>query len=120
MPPKASPETAELIDTFKSIGLSQAKAAEAAKSAKSAAVLKDLIARYDLANKGLDEKQASLVSSLAVSGSKLSDDQRDYVVGAVLDGRLKATDQVNGMSARAVGGALADRRSSSCFCEQRP
>ncbi|KZV75125.1 glutaminyl-tRNA synthetase [Peniophora sp. CONT] len=95
MPPKASPETAELIETFKSIGLSQAKAAEAAKNAKSAAVLKELIARHDLAHKSLDEKQASLVSSLAVSGSKLSDDQRDYVVKAVLDGRLKATDQVN-------------------------
>ena len=120
MPPKASPETAELIETFKSIGLSQAKAAEAAKSAKSAAVLKDLIARHDLAHKSLDEKQASLISSLAVSGSKLSDDQRDYVVSAVLDGRLKATDQVNGACARAVEGASADRRSSSRFYIQRP
>ena len=118
MPPKASPETAELIETFKSIGLSQAKAAEAAKSAKSAVVLKDLIARHDLAHKSLDEKQASLVSTLAVSGSKLADDRRDYVVRAVLDGRLKATDQVNGAFAQAAGGALADLCSSSCFCEQ--
>ncbi|VDB85344.1 unnamed protein product [Peniophora sp. CBMAI 1063] len=95
MAPKPSAEGAELIETFKSIGLSQAKAAEAAKSAKSAAVLKDVIARHDLAHKGLDEKQASLISTLAVSGVKLSDDERDYVVRGVLDGRLKATDQVN-------------------------
>ena len=105
MAPKLSAETAELIETFKSIGLSQAKAAEAAKSAKSAGVLKDMIARHDLAQKGVDEKQASLISALAVSGVKLSDDERDYVVRAVIDGRLKATDQVNGACTRAEGGA---------------
>ena len=39
-PPKGmSPETAAYIDLFKSIGLTQAKASEAAKSAKSAALL---------------------------------------------------------------------------------
>ena len=97
------PGTAELIDTFKTIGLWHAKAAEAAKSAKSAAVLDDLIARHDLASKGVDEKQATLISSLAVSGSKLSDDQRYYVVSTTLDGRLKATGQVNSMCVRAVG-----------------
>ena len=97
MAPKAdAPETAELIELFKKIGLTQAKAAEAAKSAKSASTLKSIIETHDLVSKSLDEKQAVLLAALAVQGSKLGEGERSYAVAAVLDGRLKTTDQVAG------------------------
>ncbi|KAI0031675.1 glutaminyl-tRNA synthetase [Vararia minispora EC-137] len=95
MSPKPSPDTEELIKLFKAIGLSQAKAAEAAKSPKSAATLRDLVVRHDLAKKDLGEKQATLMAALAVSSAKLEGLQRDYIVSAVLDGKLKSVDQVN-------------------------
>ncbi len=99
MAPKAdAPETAELIELFKKIGLTQSKAAEAAKSSKSASTLKGIIETHDLVNKNLDEKQAVLLAALAVQGSKLGDGERGYAVGSVLDGRLKTTDQVSGES----------------------
>ncbi|KAI0269475.1 glutaminyl-tRNA synthetase [Russula aff. rugulosa BPL654] len=95
-PPKGtSPETAAYIDLFKSIGLSQAKASEASKSAKGAALLQDLIERHALTGGRIDEKQAGLVAALAVQGAKIGEDERGYVVHAIIDGRLKSTDQVN-------------------------
>lgn len=98
MPPKSasSPETAELVVLFKGLGLTQAKAAEAAKSPKSAAALKDIIDTHGLAGKNVEEKQAVLLASLAVAGSKLAIPERSYAVDAILDGRLKSTDQVSG------------------------
>ena len=95
MAPKAdAPETAELIELFKKIGLTQSKAAEAAKSPKSASTLKGIIESHDLVNKSLDEKQAVLLAALAVQGSKLGDAERSYAVGAILDGRLKTTERL--------------------------
>jgi glutaminyl-tRNA synthetase len=105
MPPKAptaasSPETAEQISLFKSIGLSQAKAAEAAKSSKSANVLQQLISSYGLVSKEppLEEKQAGLIAAAAVlfsnSNGLDTEEKQGYVVHAILDGRLKSTDQV--------------------------
>ena len=100
MPPKAtpsvSPETVAQIELFKSIGLTQAKAAEAAKSPKSAGILTELIEKHNLVNKGLEEKQTGLVAALAVQGGKVGEAERGYVLDAVLDGRLKSVDQVNG------------------------
>ncbi|KAI0751547.1 glutaminyl-tRNA synthetase [Daedaleopsis nitida] len=95
MAPKAdASDTAELIELFKKIGLTQAKAAEAAKSPKSAGTLKSIIETHDLTSKSLDDKQAVLLAVLAVQGSKLGDGERSYAVDAILDGRLKTTDQV--------------------------
>ncbi|KAI0306840.1 glutamine-tRNA ligase [Multifurca ochricompacta] len=93
--PVASPETETYIDLFKSIGLTHAKAAEAAKSAKSAAVLQGLIERHALTGGRIDEKQAGLVAALAVQGVRIGEDERGYVVNAIVDRRLKSTDQVN-------------------------
>jgi glutaminyl-tRNA synthetase len=99
-PPKGvtaiSPEAAVYIELFKSIGLTQAKAAEAAKSAKSAALLQCLIERHKLTGGRIDEKQAGLVAALAVQSAKIGEDERGYIVDAIIDGRLKTTDQVNG------------------------
>jgi len=92
------PETTAYIDLFKSIGLTQAKASEAAKNAKSAALLQGLIERHVLTGGHIDEKQAGLVAALAVQGAKIGEDERDHVVDAIIDGRLKSTDQVNGAS----------------------
>jgi len=97
-PPKGTPpETAAYIDLFKSIGLTQAKASEAAKSAKSAALLQGLIERHALTGGRIDEKQAGLVAALAVQGAKIREAEQGYVINAIIDGRLKSTDQVNGM-----------------------
>ena len=98
-PPKGrSPETTSYIHLFKPIGLSQAKASEAAKSAKSAALLQGLIERHALTGGRIDEKQAGLIAALAVKGGKIREDERGYVVNAIIDERLKSTDQVNGAS----------------------
>ncbi|KAH8987576.1 glutamine-tRNA ligase [Lactarius hatsudake] len=98
-PPKGTsavaPETAAYIDLFKSIGLTQAKAAEAAKSAKSASLLQGLIERHSLTGGRIDEKRAGLVAALAVQGARIGEDERGYIVNAIIDGRLKSTDQVN-------------------------
>ena len=98
MPAKAAPaaDTADLIEVFKSIGLTQSKATEAAKSPKSAATLKHIIEKKQLVGKDLDERTAVLLASLAVAGSKLGEEEREYAVDAILDGRLKSTDQVSG------------------------
>ncbi|PCH41482.1 glutaminyl-tRNA synthetase [Wolfiporia cocos MD-104 SS10] len=95
MPAAADTDTTDLITLFKSIGLTQSKAAEAAKSAKSAATLKDIIERHSIADKQLEEKQAVLLASLAVQSTKLGEGERGYIVGAILDNRLKSTDQVS-------------------------
>ena len=116
MAPKAdAPETAELVELFKKIGLTQAKAAEAAKSAKSASTLKTIIETHDLVSKSLDEKQAVLLAALAVQGSKLGDGERSYAVAAILDGRLKTTDQVGGELVGSSGAAVVYVLSELCL-----
>jgi glutaminyl-tRNA synthetase len=89
----------DYIPLFKSIGLTQAKAAEAAKSPKSATLLVSLIESNDLTARVLDEKKAVLIAAFAVQSSKsenVTEPERKHVVEAILDGRLKSTDQVGG------------------------
>jgi glutaminyl-tRNA synthetase len=108
-PPKGtSANTAAYIDLFTSIGLTQAKASEAAKSAKSAGLLQSLIERHALTGGRIDEKQAGLVAALAIQGAKIGEDEQGYVVNAIIDGRLKSTDQVNGASQRFRDGSFPD------------
>lgn len=88
-----------LVDLFKSIGLTQAKANEAKKNPKSAAILKDLIEKHNLTAVGLDEKQAVLITAFAGNISKVSelgDDETSLVVKQILERRLKSVDQVLG------------------------
>lgn len=98
-PPKSDPAASDTsIPLFKSIGLSQAKAAEAAKNAKSANVLHNLIVSYDLTKAHLDEKQATLVTALAGQLAKtesIEPSEQDFAVKAILQGKLKSVDQVN-------------------------
>ncbi|KAH9482572.1 putative glutamine--tRNA ligase [Psilocybe cubensis] len=95
--PKADAQLDHLVPLFTSMGLTQAKALEATKAPKSAAVLQDIIDTNKDAVTGLDEKQATLISNLAVIVSKasaISTEQRDYVVEAVLKSKLKSVDQI--------------------------
>jgi len=103
MPPKPTPTTEE-IDTltakFKTIGLNQAKAKDAAKSPKIAEPLNHLVETFKLSERSVNDKQASLLVHFAPPSSKLAGDQeRGYIVDKIIDGKLKSTDQVNGESA---------------------
>ncbi|KAF9247380.1 glutaminyl-tRNA synthetase [Melanogaster broomeanus] len=94
----ATPDT--FIPLFRSIGLSQSKAAEAAKNAKSAAVLSNLIRSHDLASESdpLGEKRAVLIAAFAVQLTKtqnVEDPKQAYIVKAVREEKLKSVDQVN-------------------------
>jgi glutaminyl-tRNA synthetase len=103
-PPKAKSEpinTAPLVELFKGLGLTQSKAAEAAKNPKSAIILSRLVddSSYGLNGKTLDEKRAVLVAALAglLAKKDLAEAERKYVIAAIVDGRLKSVDQVTGV-----------------------
>jgi glutaminyl-tRNA synthetase len=102
MPKPSDPDLNSLIVLFKSVGLSQSKATEAAKSPKSAAVLKSLIEKHKLTDREerIHEKQAGLLASLAVQIAKsedLGEDEQAYVLNKILQGDLKSVDQITGM-----------------------
>jgi len=114
-----SPDT--FISLFQSIGLSKSKAAEAAKSAKSATILKNLILSHDLASQSelLGEKRAVLIAALAIQLAKVpnvDDVKQGYIVKAIREEKLKSVDQVNGpLSSCHVLYPAADER-----CDQLP
>ncbi|KAJ7240299.1 tRNA synthetases class I, catalytic domain-containing protein [Mycena haematopus] len=95
---KAAPAQDPVVPLLISIGLSEAKAVEAAKSHKIAAELKDIIEAYGLHTKEkLDDKQAGLIVALAgtlVKYDKIAEEGRAYVVGQIVNGHLKTVDQV--------------------------
>jgi glutaminyl-tRNA synthetase len=103
MPPKSKfdpsdPAVAALITQFQSIGLTEAKATDVARNSKNAATLSELIEKNQLATKAIDSKRGALLTTLAVSvsGGQLGQSERDYATGAIVDGRLKTTEQVAG------------------------
>ncbi|KAJ6515726.1 glutamine-tRNA ligase [Mycena sanguinolenta] len=87
-----------VVPLLTAIGLSEAKAIEAAKSPKIAVELKDIIETYGLHTKEkLDDKQAGLIVALAgtlVKSDKIAEEARAYVVGKIVGGQLKTVDQV--------------------------
>ncbi|EIW82349.1 glutaminyl-tRNA synthetase [Coniophora puteana RWD-64-598 SS2] len=91
-------DTGDFLALFKSIGLPQSKAAEAAKNQKSASIFSELIVAHDLTNAKLSEKQGVLVATFAgqlAKADKVGPVERDYGVRAILDEKLKSTDQVS-------------------------
>ncbi len=102
-----SESSVDLIFLFTKIGLTKAKAEEAAKSPKSSAILKEIIECNNELS-GIDEKKATLLSNLSIALSKTSDIdfvRRDYVVKAILETKLATVDQISGEnSAWAVKG----------------
>lgn len=100
MAPKSDSNDASiagLVELFKSIGLSEPKAKEATRSPKNAASLKELIERNRLAERSLDEKQASLIWTFSSQSGKVEPAEESYVVDAVVDGKLKTVEQVSGV-----------------------
>jgi glutaminyl-tRNA synthetase len=88
-----------LVSLFKSIGLTQTKAADAVKAPKSANILKEIIESNAVVAGGLDEKKASLISTLAILLSKASAvgfDEREYLINCILHSKLKSVDQITG------------------------
>lgn len=88
-----------LVSLFKSIGLSQAKAADAVKAPKSANILKEIIESHAVVAGGLDEKKASLISTLAIvlaKANSVGSDEREYVINLIVDSMLKTVDQITG------------------------
>jgi glutaminyl-tRNA synthetase len=95
----ASYTTTAHTSLFKSVGLTQAKAKEAAKNVKVANTLRDLIVSYDLTEAHLDEKQGTLVTALAgqlVKAESVEPSEQEFAIKAILQGKLKSVDQVNG------------------------
>ncbi|KAL1739011.1 tRNA synthetases class I, catalytic domain-containing protein, partial [Schizophyllum fasciatum] len=93
-----APAAAEHVLLFEAIGLPHAKAVEAAKSAKAAAALKDIIDKHQLDKREprLEDKQAGLIAALAGQVAKApntTEEGRDFVVDRILEGKLKSTDQ---------------------------
>ncbi|KAF8639647.1 hypothetical protein AX17_000912 [Amanita inopinata Kibby_2008] len=88
-----------LLDLFKSIGLTHAKATEAAKSPKAAAILRDIIQNNKIVSSGiLNEKQASLVAALAgalVKAGTVAPAEREYIITKIVENKFKSNDQVN-------------------------
>jgi glutaminyl-tRNA synthetase len=102
---KADPALDPVVPLLKSIGLSEAKAVEAAKSPKIAAELKDIIEAYGLNTRAerLDDKQAGLIVALAgqlVKADTIAEEKRAYVVRKITDAQLKSVDQVAGGSSK--------------------
>jgi glutaminyl-tRNA synthetase len=98
---KSEVPTDEWVPLFQSIGLSQAKAQEAAKSPKNAAALKNIIENHPvLSQNGLDEKQAGLIVTLAGTLAKSSGVVRhgetEVIISNILHGKLKTVDQISG------------------------
>ena len=116
-PPKSDAASDTYIPLFKSIGLTQSKAAEAAKNAKIANALRNLIVSYDLTEAHLDEKQATLVTALAgqlVKVESVEPSEQDFAIKAILQGKLKSVDQVNGAFCHAKFSSTSDRFMCSC------
>lgn len=89
------------ISLFQSLGLSKSKATEAAKNAKSATILINLILSHDLVSESdsLGEKRAVLIAAFAVQLIKapnVDDAKQGYIVNAIREEKLKSVDQVNG------------------------
>lgn len=96
--PSAADES-PLVALFESIGLTKAKALEAIKAPKSAAILKETIESNTDLLTGLEEKQATLTYNLSVVLSKAGAvglSERDYIVKAIIESKLKSVDQVTG------------------------
>lgn len=92
-------DSVSLVSLFKSIGLTQAKAADAVKAPKSANILKEIIESHAVVAGGLDEKKASLISTLAILLAKTSavgSGEREYVIDQILHSKLRTVDQITG------------------------
>jgi glutaminyl-tRNA synthetase len=92
-------DSLSLVSLFKSIGLTHPKAVDAVKAPKSSKILKEIIESHAVVAEGLDEKRASLISTLAILLAKtntVGSDEREYVINQILHSKLKTVDQITG------------------------
>ncbi|BGP40715.1 Glutaminyl-tRNA synthetase [Rhodotorula kratochvilovae] len=94
MAPKVSPEVEALAAFFAQCGLSEQRALETARS-KTAPQAKQLLQLARLDQDNLDDKQTTLALQVAKDGTKLTDDARLYIVGAIRNNRIQKSDQVS-------------------------
>lgn len=99
-PAKPDPNASPLVSLLTSIGFTHVRALDAAKSPKTAAVLKDIIEDHGLAARSpLDDKHAGLIVALAVVLAKtngLGHAETAYALEKILNDSLKSVDQVTG------------------------
>lgn len=86
----------ELTAYFQSCGFSEMRAVESAKG-KAGAQAHAFFVANELEKKGTTDKQGHFALAIAKE-VKLGEAERSYALEAVVDGRLKAVDQVTGES----------------------
>jgi glutaminyl-tRNA synthetase len=91
----------ELTAYFEQCGLAPKAANETARG-KQAQNAKALFTANKLETRNLDNKQALFAFQLVKDGAKLSDESKAYVIEAILDQRLKGSDQVTGETTRGM------------------
>ena len=91
----ANPSVEDLAVYFAACGLTATRAQDSAKS-KQANSINALFRANSLETKGLTDKQALLATQIARDGGKLGEEERKFAVEAVVDGKLKSSDQVIG------------------------
>ncbi|KAG9304937.1 hypothetical protein G9A89_003105 [Geosiphon pyriformis] len=85
----------ELINLFKSIGLTDQRAKDTVKNKKLAPTLKSTISEAGLTETGCDKTTGSLLYTLASTLTKDATTHIGYLARAVKDGRLKSSDQIS-------------------------
>lgn len=86
----------ELVAFFRACGISETKSLEAAKG-KSSAAAHAFLSANEVDKKALSDKQGPFAFTIATA-KDVGEAEKRYALGAVVDGRLKATDQVAGES----------------------
>ncbi|KAK4698430.1 glutaminyl-tRNA synthetase, partial [Phenoliferia sp. Uapishka_3] len=94
MAPPTAEAISELCSYFQSAGLSETRALEIAKNAKTSPAAATLFKANKIEEKGLSDKQGMMILQIAKDGAKLTEEQRNFIVAAVVDGRFKGADQV--------------------------
>lgn len=89
---------ADLVAYFEKCGLAPNRATDLVNNPKNSTPAHALFVAAGLETKGLNDKQNTLVLTVAAAGTKVGEKEKLYAVGAVVDGRLKAIDQVTGES----------------------
>lgn len=96
-PAPLSAELEALAEYFQQCGLAPTASVETVRG-KSKGAAQALFTANKLEDKHLNNKQGLFALQVAKDGAKLSEESRNYAVEAIVDGRLKAADQVSGES----------------------
>lgn len=95
-PAPSAEEIQALADYFQQCGLAPARAAEACKNLKAAVAAHALFLANHIETAGLSDKQILVLLQVPKEGAALTDEGRNYIVQAIVAGRIKSLDQVSG------------------------